>query len=126
MMAVMPITFYSFKLKRELPLLTDAEYRPIEQALANRVDSIKKYRLQHNASLEEARRHSSDDALGVYERLTGIRLSNPDELYWVRLSQYGRACPRCGKLFRTPKAKLCIECGLELPPGETAGAFPGV
>jgi hypothetical protein len=123
----MPITLYSFKLKRELPLLSDEEYHPIEQALTNRIKGIKEYRLQHRVSLEEAKRNSCDDALDYYERLTGVRLSNADELYWIRLSRYGRICPQCGKPFRTPKAKLCVECGLELPQGEIAGSavFPG-
>jgi hypothetical protein len=115
------ITLYSFKLRRELPLLSDDEYRPIAQALTNRIEGIKAYRQQHGVSLAEAKRHSCDDALDHYERLTGIRLSDPDELYWVQLSRYGRICPECRKPFRTPKAKLCAECGLELPPGEIAG-----
>ena len=124
----MPITLYSFKLKRELPLLSDAEYHPIEQALTNRIKGIKEYRQQHRVSLEEAKRHSCDDALDHYEGLTGVRLSDADELYWVRLSKYGRICPQCGKPFRTPRAKLCAECGLELPRDEVAGpaVFPEV
>jgi hypothetical protein len=73
-----------------------------------------------NCSLEEAKRHSADEALNYYEHLTGIRLSDPDELYWVQLSRYGRICTACGKTLRTPKAKLCAECGVELPPGEIA------
>lgn len=124
----MPITLYSFKLRRELPLLSDEEYHPIEQALTRRVEGIKEYRRQHGVSVEEAKRHSCDDALDHYERLTGIRLFDADELYWVQLSRYGRICPQCGKPFRTPKAKLCAECGLELPQGEFAGpaVFPNV
>ena len=124
---VMPITLYSFKLKRELPLLSDEEYHLIGQALASRIKGINEYRLQHDVSLAEAKRHACDDALDYYERLTGVRLSDADELYWVRLSRYGRICPQCGKPFRTPRAKLCAECGLELPQGEIAGpaVFPG-
>jgi hypothetical protein len=119
--AIMPVTLYSFKLKRELPLLSDEEYHPIEHALSNRIKGIKEYRQRHGVSLAEAKRHSSDDALDYYERLTGVRLSDADELYWVQLSRYGRICPQCGKPFRTPEAKLCAECGLELPRGEIAG-----
>lgn len=115
------ITLYCFRLRRELPLLSDDEYRPIAQALANRIEGIKAHMQKHGVSLEEARRHSCDDALDHYERLTGIRLSHPDELYCVQLSTYGRICPECGKPFRTPQAKLCAECGLQLPAGEIAG-----
>jgi hypothetical protein len=124
----MPITLYSFKLKRKLPLLSDEEYRPIEQALRDRIDGIKRYRQQHGASLTEAKRHSCDGAIDYYEGLTGVRLSDPDELYWVQLSRYGRICSQCGTPFRTPRAKLCAECGFELPEGELAGpvTFPDV
>jgi hypothetical protein len=118
----MPTTLYSFKLKCEVPLLSDDEYRPIAHALAQRMAAIRSYRLQHNVTLEEARRCANSDALDYYERLTGIRLAHPEELYAVRLSDYGRPCPQCGKPFRTPKAKLCAECGFALPPGEVAGA----
>jgi hypothetical protein len=123
----MPITLYSFKLKRELPLLSDEEYHPIGQALADRIKGIKEYRLQHGVPLEEAKQHSCDDALDYYWHLTGVRLSDADELYWVRLSRYGRICPQCGKPVRTPRAKLCMECGFELPQGKIAGpaAMPG-
>lgn len=124
----MSITLYSFKLKRELPLLSDEEYRPIEQALHDRIEGIKEYRRLHGASLEEAKRHSCDDALDIYERMSGVRLSDPDELYWVRLSRYGRVCPQCEKPFRTPRARYCVECGFALPEGELAGpaVFPEV
>jgi hypothetical protein len=123
----MPVRLYSFKLDREVPLLSDEEYRPIEELLRDRLAGIKEYRQIHNATLEEAKRHSCDEALAVYEGLTGTRLSHPDQLYWVRLSRYGRICPQCGKPFRTPQAKLCVACGLELPEGEVAGPaiFPG-
>jgi hypothetical protein len=99
----MPITLYSFKLKRELPLLSDDEYHPIEQALTNRIKGIKDYRQQHRVSLKEAKRRSCDDALDYYERLTGVRLSDPDELYWVRLSRYGRICRNVESRFELPE-----------------------
>jgi DNA repair exonuclease SbcCD ATPase subunit len=117
----MSITLYSFKLKREVPLLTDDEYRPIGEALSHRIKEIKEYRQKNGVSLEEARANSSDRALDLYEGLTGVRLAHPDELYWVQLSGYGRPCPQCSRPFRTPLAKFCAECGFELPPGEMAG-----
>lgn len=117
----MPITLYSFKLKREVPLLTDEEYRPIGEALSDRIKGMKKYRAQNGGSIAEAAQKSSDEALDLYEGLTGVRLAHPDELYSVELSAYGRPCPKCSRPFRTPVAKFCAECGFELPPGEVAG-----
>lgn len=117
----MPITLYSFKLKREVPLLTDEEYRPIGEALSDRLKEIKEYRGQKGGSIAEAAQNASNEALDLYEHLTGVRLSHPDELYSVELSRYGRPCPQCSRPFRTPIAKFCAECGFELPPGEVAG-----
>ena|ERR1700687_860912 len=117
----MPVTLYSFKLGRELPLLSEEEYQPIEEALRKRIQGIKEYRAEHGVSLPDAKARSLDDVMDYYVRLGGVRLSNPDDLHWVRLSRYGRVCPQCGKPFRTPRAKLCAECGLQLPPGEVAG-----
>ena len=119
----MPFTTYSWKLKRRLPMLSDAEFAPINKALQNRIERIKEYRRTHpHSSLTEAGQHCCDDALDHYEKISGIKLAHPDELYWVQLSRYGRPCPNCEKPFRTPRAKLCVECGFELPEGQLAGA----
>lgn len=117
----MPVLMYSYGLKRSLPMLSDEEFEPIGKALENRVEQIKEYRRVHQCSLDEALKHSSVDALDHYERISGIRLAHPDELYWVQLSRYGRSCPHCGKPFRTPRAKLCAECGFTLPKGQRSG-----
>jgi hypothetical protein len=117
----MPKTLYSWKLRQFLPMLTEEEFRPISGALANRANEIKLHRLKHNCSLEESKRVAPTAAMDHYERLTGLRLPSIDELVWARLATYGRPCPSCARLFRTPRAKLCVECGYELPPGEHAG-----
>jgi hypothetical protein len=117
----MPITRYSYMLKREVPLLTDEEFRPVGQLLTNRIQRIQAYRLQFGGSIAEAGQFSCDDALDLYETLTRVRLEHPDQLYAVQLSRYGRPCPQCAKPFRTPRAKMCAECGFTLPPGEVAG-----
>lgn len=117
----MPRTLYSYQLRKEAPLLTDAEYEPVARALDDRVRQIKAYRKEHKCSLEEASAKASSEAMDLYEQMTSCRLDHPDMLYAVRLSSYGRPCPECAKPFRTPRAKLCAECGHELPPGEMAG-----
>lgn len=117
----MPATLYSYKLRREVLMLSEEEYLPIAAAPHESVESVKRYRRNHNVSVIEAKHPPIDGALEYYRRLTGVRLSAREELYWVRLSRYGRVCPECGKPFRTPQAKLCVECGFELPAGETAG-----
>lgn len=105
----------------DVPMLTDEEYEPLANVLTDRVREIQAYRQKHQCSLAEAQTKVSSEAMDLYERVAGCRLDHPEMLYAVRLSDYGRPCPKCGKPFRTPQAKLCAECGYELPPGEMAG-----
>jgi hypothetical protein len=107
----MPLLLYNYHVGRAVPLLTDEEFEPIGEALGNRIRQIQEYRKKHNCSLEEARARSADEAMDLYEELTGVRLDHPDQLHRVRLSEFGPPCPRCGKPFRTRKAKYCAECG---------------
>jgi len=48
--------------------------------------------------------------LREYERITGIRESNPNAIFHHVLSMYGPPCAKCGKPLRTPKAKVCGFC----------------
>ena len=109
----MPRLLYNHHLQRAVPLLTDEEFEPIGEALRNRIRQIQEYREKHNCPIGEARAHSADEAMDFYEDLTGVRLDHPDQLYKVRLSDFGLPCPRCGKPFRTPQAKYCAECGFQ-------------
>ena len=115
--------FYSYKVQRKIPLLTEEEYKAVAIHLSNRGRDIIRYRKKHKCSLEEAvaKSNSGQKALAAFEKVTGVRLSHPDEIYIARRSIYGRQCPICDKPFRTPRAKLCAECGFTLQGGESAG-----
>ena len=121
----MPKVFYSWRLKREVPLLSDEEYAPIARVLRDRLSSIKNYREMYKAQLSDACKNDQvgQSALAIYAEICGENLDHPDQLYSVRLSDYGLPCPQCAKPFRTPNAKLCAECGFELPEGEVAGSL---
>jgi hypothetical protein len=45
-----------------------------------------------------------------YERISGLRETNPNAIYHHRLSLYGPRCQFSGKPLRTPQAKLCGSC----------------
>jgi len=119
----MPYLLYNYQLKRKVPLLDVEQWQSIENLLTGRLESILAYRKATGCSLEEAQKTDpiGQEALQAYHEMSGQRLDHPDHLYAVRLSKFGRPCPRCEKPFRTPKARLCAECGFELPKGQTAG-----
>jgi hypothetical protein len=58
----------------------------------------------------DSRERMFGPALREYERITGIRLANPNAIYHHVLSMYGPPCASCGKPLRTPRAKLCGFC----------------
>ena len=115
--------FYSYKVQREIPLLSEEDYKAVAVHLSNRIDDMMRYRKKHKCSLEEASANSNggQKALAAFEKITGVRLRHPDEIYIARRALYGRQCGNCDKPFRTPRAKFCAECGLTLSDGETAG-----
>ena len=119
----MPRRLYSFRLREEVPLLTDDEYRQVMTHLSNYMPAVMKYKAAHGVSLEEARIKApvAIRALETYRAITGVSLDHPFALYAARLSDYGRPCPSCARPFRTPRARFCAECGYQLPAGEVAG-----
>ena len=95
-------------------MLTEEEWSQVSPHLANAIEQIKTYRIEHSCSLAEATTKGfGGKALAIYEALTGFREKNADALYHHRLSLYGPECPGCGKLFRTPQARYCAMCSYE-------------
>lgn len=115
------IKAYSYGLKRKAMLLDDVEFARLSSF--NPLQEIKHYMKRHGVSLREAQlnAHKELRAFAEYKAMTGEALSHITQIGWIRASRYGRLCPKCGKPFRTPRAKLCAECGIALPSGEVAG-----
>lgn len=120
---VVPYLIYSYKFKREVPLLDEMQWQAIEPLVNNIFSDIKEFRQKTGCSLDKARKKSpaGQTALLAYFLLAGLRLEYPEQLFDVRMLSYGRLCPNCDKPFRTTKAKFCAECGYKHSNGEKAG-----
>jgi hypothetical protein len=119
----MVIRAYCYQMKRTASLLEEDEWRDFEPFVQDMMRGIKEYRRDTSASLSKAHRETPAVriALATYEKLTGDTVDHPDQLWVVRAASYGRLCPACSKPFRTPRAKMCSECGHQLPDGQIAG-----
>ena len=49
--------------------------------------------------------------LEYYKEITGVEETVPNAIMHHRIAQYGPPCEKCGRPYRTPKAKLCAACG---------------
>ena len=94
-------------------MLEEHEWEQVQPSLVKGLEQIKQYRQAHGVSITEARDAVlyGKEALEKYFRITGYRETNIDALWHHRLGQFGPPCHACGKPLRTPRAKLCAECG---------------
>ncbi|MFZ1086172.1 MAG: hypothetical protein WAN35_14505 [Terracidiphilus sp.] len=73
--------------------------------------AIKDFRRTHQTSLKDTPLQELYKPVCVeYERITGRKEMNHDEILKHRISLYGPPCKHCKKPLRTPKAKLCGAC----------------
>ena len=110
----MPESIYCWRVKKVVPMLTEAEWKILQPHLIESLEEIKRHRVAHGSSIEEARAAGfGRAALDCYFRITGYRESNPDNLWRYRRADYGPLCKACGKPLRTPAARHCVECGAD-------------
>jgi hypothetical protein len=96
-------------------MLDESEWEQIFPDLQRGFREIKEYRQAHGASFEQAKQHvHGQGALKRYFEMTGFRETNVNAVWHHRLSLYGPPCRACGKPLRTPRAKLCAACGVDV------------
>lgn len=95
-------------------MLNEEEWEEISPYLENTVRKIKEYRAKHQCDIPTARANCSPETVKKFEELTGYKDIGYDVIFYLRRSSYGPKCKKCGKLFRTQKAKLCVGCGQTL------------
>lgn len=61
--------------------------------------------------LEKDRQERFKELLDYYENLTGFRETEPNAIMHHFLGHIRPDCERCGKPYRTSKAKLCAAYG---------------
>jgi hypothetical protein len=93
-------------------MLDEREWEQVAPELVQSLEQIKHYRQTHGTSLEESKDEIYwQGALARYKEITGSHDIDPQVLWHHRLGLYGPPCRVCGKPLRTPRAKLCAECG---------------
>ena len=105
---------YCWRVETFLPMLAEDEWAEISPLLTNTIQKIKDYRAIHGCDIPTAREKCSPETVAKFEQLTGHKNIGYDLIFYLRRKDYGPTCSNCSKLFRTPKAKLCVECGHRL------------
>jgi rRNA maturation endonuclease Nob1 len=105
---------YCWRFDKELPMLDEKEWAELSPYLDDTIEKIKKYRFEHNCDLSTAKTNCDIGAVLKFEELTGYKNMAYDMMFYLRRSKYGQKCKNCEKLFRTPEAKICAECGQTL------------
>ncbi len=97
-------------------MMDEAEYKEMMTIYSSCVASLKSYRSNQMATLEEA--ETNTDAFRPLQEWVHLRLGKIDyaieELRHHRLSDFGPPCKQCGHPLRTPRARRCANCGLAL------------
>ncbi len=88
---------YCWRCKMEIPMLEEHEWALVIPDMANTA----------NAEFAD----TENRALARYYEITGFRETNINALWHHRVGLFGPPCQTCGKLLRTPRAKLSAECG---------------
>lgn len=105
-------TVYCWRCRTDVAMLDEDEWERVAPGLANPIEQIKSAVRERGMTLKDATHHGwSESALDEYFRITGCREPEVNKLFHHRLSLMGPPCRNCGKHLRTPRARLCVECG---------------
>ena len=119
----MSVVAYSYRFKKIIALLNEEEYARVDAHIDKMFVGLKTGELSdQDLKIRFLSHPEGQAALKLYREITGRDLDeSPGLMHHVSMSGYGRLCPSCDKPFRSPRAKLCAECGYQLPEGEVAG-----
>jgi hypothetical protein len=102
---------WCWRCKCEMPMLDEVEYAEALTLYGEGIRATKEFRERWQIPLLDTLREAQfRPLLDTYERMTGMRESNPAAIMHHRIALYGPPCRRCQKPLRTPQAKLCGSC----------------
>ena len=102
---------WSWRCKQDVPMLDEKEYSVIARLFRESTLAVKDFRRTHETSLQDTPMSEIfEPVYAEYERITGMKESDHDEIMKHRISLYGELCTQCHKPLRTPLAKLCGAC----------------
>jgi len=97
-------------------MLDEEEYAVIARLFNESTLAVKDFRRKHETSLQDTPlTELYAPVCAEYERITGMKESDHDEIMKHRISLYGPPCERCQKPLRTPNANLCGACMNPVP-----------
>ena len=108
----MATPLWCWRCRRTVPMLDEDELAVVSDAHREGVLAIQAYRRRHGVGLDDtpvaALHRPVRDA---YRALTGETGVAADEILNHRVSRLGPPCRSCGKPLRSPRARLCAQCG---------------
>jgi len=111
--AAMAYLLYSYKFRDVVPLLDEAEWAEVRPLLTGNAVRVTDQIIYRNVPRDDALQRFPEvgDLVRRYDSINGTSLIAPIALWHVRMADYGALCAGCGKPYRTPRAKMCPECG---------------
>ena len=94
-------------------MLDESEWTRLVPELTRHIEKIKQIRKELKCDMAKAHEFAGKAACDLYFEMTGYRETNSHALWHHRLAQFGKECPKCGQLFRTPEARFCANCGMK-------------
>src|SRR4051794_33433553 len=106
---------WCWRCRIEMPMLEETEFAEVAKLYSEAMKETKHFRETTGSDLKHPT--ISDLFRPVrekYEELTGMKGLHENAIMHHRIAIYGPPCARCGKPLRTPKAKLCASCGVQV------------
>ena len=108
---------YCWRCGTDVPVMNEQESAQLEEAHRTAITGIMDYRARRNVPLAEVPLEEFHRPVQLtYQRLSRAAGFDAPIVPFEHLldhsaTRFGPPCEKCGKPLRTPKAKLCAECG---------------